>query len=96
MHVKADTDAIAAMGRALSSSAAALSADLDALASASRTLQGEWAGEAQTAFVGRHAQTDVSLRQTAASLSSAGARAVQYAEDLAAADVDGARAVIGF
>ncbi|WP_279366805.1 WXG100 family type VII secretion target [Microbacterium testaceum] len=96
MHVTADTDSLAASAQALSSAADALSAEMDTLASASQTMRAGWKGEAQAAWTGRHAQMDSAMRDKAAVLRLTSQRVSQYAQDLAQADVDGARAVLGF
>lgn len=96
MHVKADPESIAASAQALSSAADALSADMDALSTASQTMRARWEGDAQTAWTGRHAQIDSTMRHKAATLRLASQRVSQYAQDLAQADVAGARSVLGF
>jgi len=96
MHLKADTELIAASAQVLSSVADALGVDMDILAAASHTMREGWKGDAQTAWTGRHAQIDSTMRDKAAMLRLTSRRVSQYAEELAQADIDGARAVLGF
>lgn len=96
MHLKADTNSIAASAQVLASAADALSAEVDTLSNASQTMRAGWQGDAQIAWTGRHAQMDSTLRHKAATLRVASQHASQYAEDLVRADVAGARAVLGF
>ena len=95
MQVKVDTDALTAMAQALSSAADALSGEMDDLATASRTMRSGWKGEAQAAWTGRHAQIDSTLRHKAAILQIASRRVSQYAHEIAEADAQGARLVLG-
>ncbi|MDQ1128821.1 WXG100 family type VII secretion target [Microbacterium sp. SORGH_AS_0888] len=95
MYLKADIESIAASAQVLSSAADTLDVDMDALAAASRTMRARWMGDAQTAWTGRHAQIDGTLRDKATTLRLTSRRVSQYAQELAQADVDGARAVLG-
>lgn len=95
MQMKADTEALDALAQSLVKAADALAGVTDALASASHALSANWTGQAQLAWHVQHAVIDARLRAKAGTLRTAATRAKQYADDLAGADLAGARAALG-